>query len=87
MPLAPVPEAAMDQDHGVRIHQRQINSNSSDSLMGAVVDAVPTKGRAQHPFRDGVTAADSGHYVATFGRGTDVRHELTRAVDTLSHCY
>lgn len=84
---ASVPEAAMDQDHGVQTCEHNINSNSRHPLVRAVMDAIPPKCRTQPPFGEGVTAADLRHHFAAFGRGPDVGHGITKAHGAFSRQY
>lgn len=87
MLLASMPKAAMNQYHGVQIHQGNINPNSGHPLVRAVTDTIPSKCRAQPPFGSGVTASDSRHHIATFGSGPDVGHDPARVIVTLSPCH
>ena len=81
-----MPETAMYQDHHAETYKPNVNEDSRHPLVRAVTDTVPSKCCVQFPFRSSVTAPDSRHYVAAFGSGPDVGHELAKIIDRLRAC-
>ena len=74
--VVPVPETAVDEDHGAVFPQNDVGSAGDVLHVEAVADAVLPQPFADEDFRLGVFAADAGHAVVTLGEGEGVGHQL-----------
>lgn len=75
--LMPVPEAAVDEDHGAVFRQDDVGFSGKEYVFRAVdreAVAEPVEHRAQGEFRLGVAPADAGHDLGAFLRREDVGH-------------